>query len=153
MQDRDFANRFEAFYIGFNEYNGDLDMFLNDMMGRLNKMTRERLDEIKVAFDKSMKCCYALLGSDAFRRPYPENKRRSPISKSIFDAMSVNIAWLSDDQRASLVAKKVLFKTELDKLFDDEDYKKAISTGTGQKANVLRRFRKIDMVIKKVLAS
>ena len=31
MQDRDFVNRFIAFYIGYQDYMGDLDMFLNDI--------------------------------------------------------------------------------------------------------------------------
>ena len=37
MQDRDFVNRFIAFFIGYQDYMGDLDMFLNDKMGELNK--------------------------------------------------------------------------------------------------------------------
>lgn len=68
MQDRDFVNRFIAFYIGYEDYMGDLDMFLNDKMGELNKMTSEQRDDIRVSFDKAMKCCYAIFEKDTFRQ-------------------------------------------------------------------------------------
>lgn len=60
MQDRDFANRFVAFFIGYQDYTGDLDMFLNDKMGELNKMTPAQRDDIRISFDKAMKCCYEI---------------------------------------------------------------------------------------------
>lgn len=41
MEDRDFVNRFVAFYIGYKDYTGELDLFLNDKMGELNKMTEQ----------------------------------------------------------------------------------------------------------------
>lgn len=80
MQDRDFVNRFIAFFIGYQDYMGDLDMFLNDKMGELNKMTSEQRDDIRVSFDKAMKCCYEIFKkihfvSDISRKtegnPYP----------------------------------------------------------------------------------
>lgn len=41
MEDRDFANRFVAFYIGYKCYSGELDNFMNTQMGRLNQMTAD----------------------------------------------------------------------------------------------------------------
>lgn len=51
MQDRDFVNRFIAFYCGYNDYDGNLDVFLNDQMGNLNKYSDLRLNEISMAFE------------------------------------------------------------------------------------------------------
>lgn len=54
MQDRDFVNRFIAFFIGYQDYMGDLDMFLNEKMGELNRMTPAERDSIRISFDKAM---------------------------------------------------------------------------------------------------
>ena len=38
MSNRDFANRFVAFYLNYDKYYGDLDMFLNDCMVQLGEL-------------------------------------------------------------------------------------------------------------------
>ena len=42
MSDRDFANRFVAFYLNYDEYYGDLDMFLNDCMIQLGDFNEDQ---------------------------------------------------------------------------------------------------------------
>lgn len=153
MQDRDFANRFVAFYIGYNEYNGELDTFLNDKMGELNKISYERLDSIRQAFDKSMMCCYDIFGDDTFRRRYNKFDRRKPISKAVFDSLSVNIAWLTNEQREMLIKKAEEFKDGFIELFNDKSFNASISTGTGQKYNVDKRFNSIKQLINRILES
>lgn len=153
MQDCDFANRFEAFYLGgFKDYNGELDIFLSNMMGRLNKMSYETRESVKTAYDVSLTCCYQLLGTDAFRRPKSAvHSRRSPLSKAIFDALCVNIAWLNDDERNKLMSRKNDFVKAFEEVFDNETFNRAISTGTGKKSNVECRFSMISNIIKQVL--
>ncbi len=152
MQDRDFANRFVAFYIGYNDYMGDLDMFLNDKMGELNKMTPEQRDCIRIAFDKSMNCCYQIFKEDTFRRRYNHSDRRKPISKSVFDTLSVNIAWLSDEEQTTLLKNADEFRVRIIDLFNDEKFNAATSTGTGQKYNVEQRFSLMKNMIKEIIS-
>jgi len=154
MEDRDFANRFVAFYLlGYEDnYEDVLDKFLNDGMGRLaiNK-NNERL-EIEKAFKKSMKLSFYLFGDDAFRKRYDyEDTRRRPISKAVYDTISVNLAWLSDEQQNVLKIKKNEFRSKLIKLFNDEIFHRSITTATGQKSNVKTRFEKIKNLIKEIL--
>ncbi len=151
MLDRDFANRFLAFFIAYNEYNGELDAFLNDKMGELNKMSPERLEYIYNAFDKSMKCCYKIFGDDTFRRRYNKDDKKKPISKAIFDSLSVNIAWLTDEQQKLLIAKAESFKDGLIQLFNDKAFNASTSAGTGQKYNVEKRFNSIKQLIIKTI--
>ncbi len=153
MQDRDFVNRFVAFFIGYRDYTGDLDMFLNDKMGELNKMSREQREDIRMAFDKAMECCHDIFQEDTFRRRYHDTDRRKPISKSVYDALSVNIAWLDDAQRRLLVNRQKRFRKEMIKLFNDEKFDSAISTGTGQKYNVERRFSMVKNLINEILGA
>lgn len=152
MQDRDFVNRFIAFYIGYQDYMGDLDMFLNDKMGELNKMTSEQRDDIRVSFDKAMKCCYEIFKNDAFRKKYSVTDKRKPISKSVYDTLSVNIAWLSDEEQLVLLKNAEAFKTGMIRLFNDERFNFSISTGTGQKYNVDLRFTMVKSLIKEIIS-
>lgn len=152
MQDRDFVNRFIAFFIGYQDYMGDLDIFLNDKMGELNKMTSEQRDDIRVSFDKAMKCCYEIFKNDAFRKKYSVTDKRKPISKSVYDTLSVNIAWLSDEEQLMLLKNAEAFKTGMIRLFNDERFNFSISTGTGQKYNVDLRFTMVKSLIKEIIS-
>lgn len=152
MQDRDFVNRFIAFYIGYQDYMGDLDMFLNDKMGELNKMTSEQRDDIRVSFDKAMKCCYEIFKKDTFRKRYKQEDRRKPISKSVYDTLSVNIAWLSDEERKLLLKNTEAFKAGMIRLFNDKKFDFSITTGTGKKYNVDLRFTMVKSLIKEIIS-
>lgn len=152
MQDRDFANRFVAFFIGYQDYTGDLDMFLNDKMGELNRMTSEQREGIRVSFDKAMKCCYDIFKEDTFRKRYKLDDRRKPISKAVYDTLSVNIAWLSDEERTLLLKNAEAFKDGMIRLFNDKKFNFSISTGTGQKYNVERRFTMVKSLIKEIIS-
>lgn len=152
MQDRDFVNRFIAFFIGYQDYMGDLDMFLNDKMGELNKMTSEQRDDIRVSFDKAMKCCYEIFKKDTFRKRYKQKDRRKPISKSVYDTLSVNIAWLSDEERKLLLKNTEAFKAGMIRLFNDKKFDFSITTGTGKKYNVEQRFTMVKSLIKEIIS-
>ena len=152
MQDRDFVNRFIAFFIGYQDYMGDLDMFLNDKMGELNKMTSEQRDDIRVSFDKAMKCCYEIFKKDTFRKRYKQEDRRKPISKSVYDTLSVNIAWLSDEERKLLLKNTEAFKAGMIRLFNDKKFDFSITTGTGKKYNVEQRFTMVKLLIKEIIS-
>lgn len=151
MQDRDFANRFVAFFIGYQDYTGELDMFLNKKMGELNKMDPVQRDNIRIAFAKSMDCCYQIFREDAFRKRNDYEHRRKPISKSVYDTLSVNVAWLTDEERKILLERAEIFKDRMMDLFNDDKFSFAISTGTGQKYNVEQRFTRVKNLIKKII--
>ena len=151
MQDRDFANRFVAFYLGYDEYTGELDNFLNMKMGDLNRMNEAQRNEILSAFDKSMRCCHTIFGQDTFRKRLEPDAPRSRISKAVFDTVSVNIAWLSDEQRNKLVSSASLVRERMTDLFHDDKFMKAVSTGTAQKSSVETRFSEFKNLIDKIL--
>ena len=152
MLDRDFVNRFIAFFIGYQDYMGDLDMFLNDKMGELNKMTSAQRDDIRISFDKAMKCCYQIFEKDTFRKRYKITDKRKPISKSVYDTLSVNIAWLSDKEQSLLLKNAEAFKAGMIRLFNDKKFDFSISTGTGQKYNVDLRFTMVKSLIKEIIS-
>lgn len=153
MQDRDFANRFVAFYLlGYESYNGELDIFLNEGMARLNRITAEQREEIREAFDKSMRCCYRIFGEHTFRKRKRMRERRRPLSRSVYDTLSVNVARLSDEQRSVLERRRRTFGEKMIELFNNDKFHNAISVGTGQKYNVDMRFRMVAELIDEILS-
>ncbi len=152
MLDRDFVNRFIAFFCGYNDYDGNLDIFLNDQMSALNKYSAQCLNDISLAFEKSMDTCYLIFGDGAFRK-VNRNGKYSKISKSLFDSLGVNIAWLSDTQRSLLICKKDQVQQALRDLFQNKEFGNRLSNGTGKLPNVKYRFEQIETMLKNILNS
>lgn len=155
MEDRDFANRFVAFYLfGYeSNYNGELDSFLNKGMKELAGKTETERIKIKESFRKSMELSYKIFGNYAFRKRYEMESKRSPISKAVFDTISVNFAWLTDEQQMQLLNKKEDLQERLMELFVDNDFNYSISSATGQKSNVEARFEIIKNTLNELLAT
>jgi len=155
QEDRDFVNRFVAFYLlGYEEnYYGELDSFLNDAMMVLNNKSQLELDEIEKAFKKSMQLAYDIFENDAFRKRYIIGDKRKPISKAVFDCISVNLAWLTDDESKKLKENKEEFKKVLIEYFNktNEAFHKSITTATAQKTNVKTRFDIVKSIIKELI--
>jgi hypothetical protein len=157
MQDRDFVNRFLGFYLPGNinsmleEYKKmeDLNSFLNNALIKIGQYQESNidLDRVKNDFATAMNTSLRIFGDDAFRKRYKKDDSRKPISKSVFDTLSVNIAWLTKQEQEDLITKSDTFKDDLIILFNDKIFDKAISTGTGKYGSVETRFKKIQELI------
>ncbi len=156
QQDRDFVNRFIAFYLlGYeNNYTGELDSFLNEGMGLLEKLSENEREQLKQDFEFAMNMSFEIFGNDAFRKRYDLSASRKPISKSVYDSVSVNIAKLKQNERETLKIRKEKFRMGLINLFNtDEKFHKSITTATGQKSNVFTRFTKVKELLKRILSN
>ncbi len=150
MLDRDFANRFLAFYLfGHESYQPDLDTFMSKAMAALNTLKQDQLDKIKVDFSKSMTLAYNIFKKEAFRKVRGSYSRLPPINKALFDALSAQFARISDDQRELLKVNRIAFKRALiDKLAHDEIFFAAVTSSTGDKNKTLYRHSEIIQLIK-----
>lgn len=153
MMDRDFVNRFVAFYINPIEvYRPDLDTFMNESLASLARLSSGELAEIKGAFLKAMKYSAELFGIYAFRKRYSENERRRPINKALFEVWSVSLAKLSKQDLDCLSDNSDFLEEELMKLMNEnQDFYRSISSGTGGMSQVRTRFREIDNLINRTL--
>lgn len=152
MADCDFVNRFLSFYLRKEEYNGELDIFMNDTLSVVNEMDKSETEKIKQAFNTSMDVCYKLLGNTAFRRPNPDKPNQFlKINKAIFEVLSVSIARLSQTEQQVLIANKILFKKLIYELFTSSDFIKSVTSGTAKVPQVDFRFNYVNDVITKVL--
>lgn len=153
MEDRDFANRFVAFYlIDFSAYKPDLDTFLNNGLAQV-KLEPNAIPRLKRDFKKSMDLAYYIFANDAFRKRLSIKDNRKPINKSIFDALSVMFAKLSDQEVEVLKKRKAIFRKRFVQLNNDLLFLRAITQGTAQKESVVKRFQEIDKIIKQTLTN
>ena len=152
MEDRDFITRYVSFYLqNYTSYQPDLDSFMNKGMGKIKLLTDTERVEMKSRFIKSMQTAIELFDDDAFRKRTNVYDRRKPINKALFEVQSVIYAKMSDSQLRLLVNKKNVFKHKFIQLNNDEKFRYAISSGTGQKDSVVRRFSEFKRIIEETI--
>jgi hypothetical protein len=153
MLDRDFVTRFIAFYTHSpQEYKPDLDNFLHNSMAELNKYTEAERNAIRKDFKKALSAAKKIFGEDAFRKRYSINDRRKPMNKALFEVWTVNLSKLERDKIIKLIKNKKAVKKEFIHLLNtDEEFDKSISTSTGDRRRVQKRFEAIEELIKQVV--
>ena len=169
MADRECVLRFIAFHLQpLNAYKGDLDAFLVNAMGSLNKgVSEEQLASLRDDFRRAMKLATALFGAEAFRKPPKEvrskskdaladelglvDERRSPINKPLFESWSVNLARLDESQCQRLSERREIVKKRFLHLMSTDKFVESISIGTQWNTRVRTRFESIEKLLREVL--
>ncbi len=153
MLDRDFVNRFLAFYLfGYEHYTTDLDTFMSKAMVSIEAKTEAVCDKIKADFTDAMTLAKDIFGKEAFRRSVENAKQnRFPINKALFEVITVQFARLSPEQRTLLNHNKDAFKQNLMQLqYKDKDFVTAITSSTGDKNRVIYRHKAIKKIIDEI---
>lgn len=153
MLDREFVTRFIAFYINSPaDYKPDLDTFMSKSMGQLKYKTEEELASIEANFTEAMKLASAIFSRWAFRKVYDKKARRKPINKALFEVWSVELAKLSNEERAlALSRRREIFDSFVNLMNQDESFCSAITSSTGDKNRIKYRFSKIEELLKQQL--
>ena len=152
MEDRDFVTRYISFYLlGYKNYQPDLDGFMTKGMAAIKDCTIVQRDTMKAAFDKAMGFAYAIFDNDAFRKREDKYAYRRPINKPLFEVISVLFAQMNKDLLSLLKERKETFKEKFISLNQDRGFQYAISSGTGQKASVTKRFEEMDRIIQETI--
>lgn len=154
MMDREFVTRFLAFYFfSLEDYKSDLDSFLNSALNKLYQMSKSEMEKIEADFNKAMDTAFQLFGEDAFRKRYHTNDKRKPINKALFEVWSVVLSRLNTAQTNKLIQNKEPLKNKVLRLFqNNEEFNLAISTSTGDKSRVKRRFEEIEEIINSMIS-
>lgn len=152
MLDKEFVLRFLAFRLfGIENYSGDLDAFLNEAMEEIGKPRSDGAD-IERDFDKAMNAAIQIFGEYAFRKQYESNGRRYPINKALFEVWSVLLSHLNDAEIQSLIQRREQLNNGFIHLLNtDDDFNWVISSGTGSKESVRKRFEAINELIRSTL--
>lgn len=152
MEDRDFITRFVSFYLqDYKTYLPDLDSFLTKGMSQIKYITQEQRNKMTQDFEEAMIAAYKIFGNDAFRKRTDITARRKPLNKALFEVLSVLLSRLSSNEREWLISKGELFKEKFRKLNCDNAFRYSISSGTGQRDSVIRRYTEINRIITETL--
>lgn len=153
--DQECVLRFIVFtLIPYEEYKTeDFDGFLNDTMGRMNKMKEEELETLASMFVRAMVAAHKIFGTEAFRKKYSYNERRYPINKALFETWSVNLGQLDEQRISTLIKKRKMLIEKFIDLVKNDDFNDAISAGTKAIKKVNLRFSRIEGIIQEVLSS
>ncbi|MFP4459269.1 MAG: DUF262 domain-containing protein [Candidatus Zixiibacteriota bacterium] len=154
MEDREFILRFIAFMLNDPmEYNSkrSFDDFLNRAMKQMEQESDSHLERLKENFCKSQISARKIFGDDAFRKISKDQERKSPLNKAIYEAWSVNLAKISDDERKVLEQNREELKQKFIILLEDDDFIKSVSQATGVSASIETRFGKIEQIINEIL--
>ncbi|MBF0393416.1 MAG: DUF262 domain-containing protein [Alphaproteobacteria bacterium] len=153
MADRELVLRFVAFRLThFRVYKSyDFDRFLVEAMRTLNTLDDSARQRLHQEFLAAMVTAHGIFGNDAFRKRYRPNEVRYPINKALFEAVSVNIAGLTDQDRETLTLRSNDVKNAFIELMNDKDFDSAISQGTGDIRKVKRRFEGIENLFRTII--
>jgi hypothetical protein len=155
MMDREFVNRFIAFYISpISEYRPDLDTYMNAKMREIGSLSLAKKKQVMHNFTASMKLAQEIFREYAFRKIFKQGDKTFPVNKALFEVWGVSLARLDD-------AKRNILKKNKDRVFDmfielmnnDPDFVDSISSSTDQKKRVLLRYEKIENLISEVITS
>lgn len=158
MTNRELALRFCAFRrYSDEEYrqHSSLDAFLVEYTHRLDAiegkavLSDEALEELRADFDRAMENAYQVLGKAAFRRWPSFQKRRGPINRAVFESQAIALADYSLDR---LLPRKDAIVAAFRAAFDDQEYSRAVTVGTGDPKAVERRLSRTRAILAEVLA-
>lgn len=151
MLDREFCLRYIAFTcLNLEDYNGNLDDFLNLGMEYLSKCSMIELDEIQEQFGIVMSDCMRIFGKFAFRRMNTE-ERRGPVNKALYETWSIIVKSLNRSEIEKMVEKRELLFAKYTNLCDDYIFQNAIRAA--DKNSVKTRIKKIKEIVEEVLNS
>lgn len=152
MEDRDFVTRYVAFYLqSYTLYVPDLDSFMTKGMAAIKNISKDSIEKMKEDFRQAMLTANKIFGNDAFRKRMSMEDRRKPINKALFEVQSVIYAKMSSQQRKLLILNKDEYRSLFVQLNRDEKFRYAISSGTGQKESVNKRFIEIKRIIESTI--
>ncbi|MGO4571042.1 DUF262 domain-containing protein [Microvirga sp. 2TAF3] len=135
----------------------DLDTFLNEAMRKINAMTEEERTRLASEFFRAMRTAHSIFGTVAFRKPRMGGNGqvrtgRNPVSKPLFEAWSVALAGLGDDQVTIAINRRDEIIAEFQTLLaQDPEFVISVSYSTGVPTRVTKRFGSIEFLLQKVL--
>lgn len=158
MTNRELALRFCAFRAYMEEdyrSHSSLDTFLVEYTRRIDGTSElarpipaRTLTSLRKQFEQAMENAYQVLGKAAFRRWPPNENRRGPINRAVFEAQAIALA---DYSLKDLLKKKAKVVSAFRKAFEDPDYSRAVTVGTGAPKAVELRLRYTKEVLAKAM--
>ena len=152
MLDREFVNRFLAFFLLARGDDEDMDAYYNRALELVAQMDQRRRSEIKRIFFESLDVLFSLFGKWAFCKldKYPKTK---PINKVLFEVMTVSMARLTDDERVRVSKSRDAIGKYVKMFAGDAEFLDIISVSTGDPNRVRRRYEIAEGFLRSLMES
>lgn len=148
MQDREFVNRFLAFYLlPRNSIDTDIDNAMDRVLKYLPTLSNEELKRLKHSFEQAMELSAKLFGRYAFRRKSYNSNRINPLNRALFDVVSVVFAGLTPNQSVLLIQRKGIFLQLYEKLINTKQFIDSIATFTGEQRRIKFRYDSFSEIV------
>jgi len=150
MRDREFINRFCAFFLlGVDGYErADMDDFLARTLQKMNKSSKNELDGLSTHFHLALKNNHDLFGRHAFRKHTQEQPNRSVLNASLWDVMSTGLSHYPNEL---VMDKADEFRQAFYPLLTSYEFIEAITYSPNSTKRVKKRFEMAEKIFKEVL--
>jgi hypothetical protein len=138
MKDREVVLRYIAFrwFDYKNEYTGDMSDYIESAMKRINSFDDAKIDKIKEDFQRVFELSYKIWGEKNFRIPTPSNK--GYINTAILETVCNYLSSKDDTYIQNNIDR---IRERYTELINHSDFVDSITTATGSKAKVMKRFQ------------
>ena len=148
MRDREFVNRFLAYYLlPLSDYKGDMDEYLAMALKKMNKMGPNEVASLSHRFRRSLSNNYHVFGKHAFRKHTREQKDRGILNASLWDVMTTGLA---EYEREQVEAKSGKLQAAFFSLLEDPQFASSITYSPNSTKNARHRFEAARAMLKEV---
>jgi Protein of unknown function DUF262 len=148
MRDREFVNRFCAFYLlALDDYRGDMDDFLAQGLRMMNNLDQDALDSLAEKLRTSLANNYNVFGKHAFRKHVAGQDSRSVLNASLWDVMSTGLSHYPEDL---VEARADALKAAFYLLLANDELDRAITYGPNDMKKVKYRFAMAEAMFQEV---
>jgi hypothetical protein len=141
--------RFISFYKkGFDNYNGNLNSFLNSTLEE-HLLNENNIEDLVNVIDITMGTIYEVFQDNAFIKSDTKMKK---INMSLFDVLSYSFA-INIHERHKIIKNKKQIVNSLNNLIgEDTEFKRSITSNTLTRKNVNYRFNKWLIIFNEILS-
>jgi hypothetical protein len=140
LKDEELILRFLALYFDLDNYAQPMKTFLNNYCSTNRTPSNTRKEELSKLFKSTVRCAHEAFGDQAFRP-------QKAFNAAVFDSIGVALA-----RRLSKgpITQKSELKSQYDALIEDENFRRAYSSGTSRDDQVSTRIRMASEAFEKV---
>ena len=138
MKDRELILHYLAFRTCndyHQDYQGDMNIFLEDAMQTINKMSEDKIDQLRKDFQRVMKLTYDFFEKENFR--LPTNQSRGKVNMIMFESISY---FFSTHDDRFLEQHKETIRKNFVKLRENPEYVGSIKRIKYSRDTVIERF-------------
>lgn len=144
MKDREAILRYVAFRLQDYkiDYKNDMDTFLGEAMKRINQMSDDEIQTLKVDFERVMRHTYDFFGERNFR--LPTDSTRGRINIALMEAVCYFFAQKTDE---FLNNHQQTIQNNFQRLLMNDEFIETIRFSTSDKKRVIQRFELVQKIL------